>query len=278
MHNRVSSSEATDTANQQAYARFRARLIAAIENAPDETQRMIYEAELAINELRGGKAVRLLRQVLERLPNSFDATRALILAAVYSADKEAFNLAMENLLRLGDVQAIMVYVSYARYLAPTEENIANVLNQVKRFPNSTQIIYQAYRNLLWFEEFEEAHKLFPKLIGEEGNHRWLLDIRQACSMGDREKAEKILRMAREQGVNETLQWHILVLLGEHAEAARVLKIYESEQVLFRLGAFLAYQQFDPRPFPSLMSVIEREGLNWPPPRQIPFACPSKTGK
>ena len=60
--------------------------MAAIENAPDKTQRMLYEALLALSELRGTEAVQLLRQVLENLPNSFDATEALRMAAVYSTD------------------------------------------------------------------------------------------------------------------------------------------------------------------------------------------------
>jgi len=55
----------------------------------------------------------------------------------------------------------------------------------------------------------------------------------------------------------------------------VLKPLDSEEVPFMLGALLLYEQFDPRPFPALMSVLEREGLDWPPPRNIPFACPPK---
>ncbi len=101
-----------------------------------------------------------------------------------------------------------------------------------------------------------------------------MDVRQACSLGDRGEAEQILRMAQQEG-SAADQWHILVLLGEHEEAARVLKAYELEEVPVMLGAFLDYPQFDPRPFPALMSILEREGLDWPPPREIPVACPPK---
>jgi len=263
-----------DVTLQQAFVNFRERLIAAVENAPNKTQRMLYEAELAVNELRGAEAVRLLRQVLEKLPNSLDVTFALARAAIYSRDTEAEILAMENFLRLGDVAAIGLYIDLGRRLDPSEQYVANVLEQVKRFPR-LNIIYLAHRGLLWAGEFEEAHKLYPRLAGETGPSRWLVDARQACSLGERGEAEQILRMAQQEGGNESRQWHILVLLGEHEKAAQVLKPYESKEVPMMLGAFLEYEQFDPRPFPTLMSILEREGLDWPPPREIPFACPPK---
>ena len=72
-----------------------------------------------------------------------------------------------------------------------------------------------------------------------------------------------------------IQWFILTLLGDYEEAAQVLKPFDSEEAPFILGALLLYEQFDPRPFPALMSVLEREGLDWPAPRDIPFACPPK---
>ncbi len=260
---------------QQAFGNFRERLIAAIENAPDETQRMFYEAELAVNELRGAEVVRLLRRVLEKLPNSYDVTLALVRAAIYSRDTEAEILAVENFLRLGDTTAIGMYIYFGRRLVPSEQYVASVLEQVKRFPNSRNIIYQAHRGLLWAGEFEEAHKLYPRLAGETGMSRWIVDARQACSLGERGEAEQILGTAQQEGGNEIHQWHILDLLGEHEEAARLLKPYESEEVPIMLGTYLVYQQFNPRPFPALMSILEREGLDWPPPREIPFACPPK---
>ena len=68
-------------------------------------------------------------------------------------------------------------------------------------------------------------------------------------------------------------WGILKLLGEHEAATEVLKSPELEEVPTMQGSWLVYQQFDPRPFPALMSILERENLEWPPPREIPFACP-----
>jgi TolB-like protein len=260
---------------QQAIVNFREQMIAAIENAPDETQRMLYEAELAVTELRGAEAVRLLRRVLENLPNSFPATVSLGEAARFAMDTKAYVQAVENLLRLGDQAAITMYVVNVRRLAPPERYVASVLEQVKRFPHSLTIIFQAHRTLLWLGAFEEAQKLYPRLVNEQGKYSWYVIASQACSQGDRVEVEKLLRTVQKEGGDEMIQWFILTLLGDYEEAAQVLKPFDSEEAPFILGALLLYEQFDPRPFPALMSVLEREGLDWPPPRDIPFACPPK---
>ena len=260
---------------QQAIVNFREQMIAAIENAPDETQQMLYEAELAVTELRGKEAVRLLRLVLENLPNSFRATLLLSRAARLALDTKAYVQAVENLLRLGDIAAITMYVVNVRRLDPSERYVASVLEQVKRFPHSLNMIFQAHRTLLWLGAFEEAQKLYPDLANEQGNYSWYVIASQACSLGDRVEAEKLLRTVQQEGGDEMIQWFILTLLGDYEEAAQVLKPFDSEEAPFTLGALLLYEQFDPRPFPALMSVLEREGLDWPPPRDIPFACPPK---
>jgi len=265
-------------APRQAFVNFQEKMLAAIENAPDETQRMLYEAELAVTELRGAEAVQLLRRVLEILPNSFRATLSLYEAATFARDTEAYILAVKNLLRLGDIGSIGMYIVSVRHLAPSEHYVASVLEQVERFPNSLTIIFQAHRTLLWMGEFEEAHKLYPRLANEPKRSRWYAKASQACSLGDRVEAEKLLRTVQQEGGDAMIQWFILLLLGEYEEAARVLKPYDSEETSFMLGAFLLYEQFDPRPFPALMSILEREGLDWPPPRDIPFACPPKDKK
>jgi len=261
---------------QQAFANYQEAMLKAIENTPDETQKLLYQAELAVNELRGAEAVGLLRRVLERLPNSFAATEALWRAAVYSMDREAENLAMENYLRLGDIKSLVAYVTAARRFVPSEQHVAKILELVGRFPHNRQLIFQAHRALLWAGEFEAAHKLYPRLADEAGGARWVVDARQACSLGDRALAEQILQNAQQEGGSRLTQWFILKLLGEHEQAADVLKYYESAEVPIRLGNMLTYQQFDPRPFPALMVVLQREGLDWPPPRDIPFACPPKS--
>jgi TolB-like protein len=260
---------------QQAFANYQKAMQKAIEYAPDETQKMLYRAELATIELRGADAVRLLRRVLEKLPNNYAATAALWRAAIYSMDSDAETLALENFLRLGDIQSLETYITAARRFVPSKQHVAKILELVERFPNTRSIIYQAHRTLLWAGERKEAYKLYPRLVGEERVSNRYVRARQACSLGDRDEVEQVLQTAQKEGSSRTFKWHILVLLGEREKAVQILKPYESKEVPIMLGSWLSYQQFDPRPFPALMAVLKREGLDWPPPRDIPFACPPK---
>jgi TolB-like protein/Tfp pilus assembly protein PilF len=48
---------------------------------------------------------------------------------------------------------------------------------------------------------------------------------------------------------------------------------EQSGVPFQLASFLGYPKFDPRPYPTLMAILEREGVQRPPPAVPPFRCP-----
>ena len=52
----------------------------------------------------------------------------------------------------------------------------------------------------------------------------------------------------------------------------VLKPIHDSGQLYALSDFLNYPYFDPYPYPKLMAVLEREGVNRPDPIEIPFAC------
>jgi TolB-like protein len=64
-----------------------------------------------------------------------------------------------------------------------------------------------------------------------------------------------------------------MLLGREDEAAEALRPLAGGSVPGGIADFLVYGQFDPRPYPSLMAVLEREGIDRPAPVKIPFACP-----
>jgi hypothetical protein len=50
---------------------------------------------------------------------------------------------------------------------------------------------------------------------------------------------------------------------------------EREGRIFALSSFLAFPNFDPSPFPSLLRILEREQVRRPPPVPLPFACPPR---
>ena len=51
----------------------------------------------------------------------------------------------------------------------------------------------------------------------------------------------------------------------------LMPIHDSGQ-LFALSELLNYPYFDPNPYPGLMKILKREGIERPDPIEIPFAC------
>ena len=69
-------------------------------------------------------------------------------------------------------------------------------------------------------------------------------------------------------------WLLLELLGRKDDIIKLLTGFDRPAPPHPLAGFLIYPYFDPTPYPNLMKILEREGVNRPPPLEIPFACPS----
>ena len=63
-----------------------------------------------------------------------------------------------------------------------------------------------------------------------------------------------------------------MLLGRVEDANDVIRRTTTTEVLFSRAVWLFYRQFDPTPFPELMSVLARENADRGPAIEIPFAC------
>ncbi len=69
------------------------------------------------------------------------------------------------------------------------------------------------------------------------------------------------------------RWHLLKLLGKDQQADDELRVFADSGIPYQIADVLIYNQFDPRPYPSLVAVLEREGIKRAPPVEIPFKCP-----
>lgn len=63
--------------------------------------------------------------------------------------------------------------------------------------------------------------------------------------------------------------HAYKILGPDVAADYAMQARAS----YQLGTWLTYDSFDPTPYPGLMAILEREGLDRPPPVTIPCSCP-----
>ncbi|RGP40174.1 Non-specific serine/threonine protein kinase [Altererythrobacter insulae] len=139
--------------------------------------------------------------------------------------------------------------------------------------NSMLFVYQSHRALLAAGRVEDAGRLAREMNDYEAARdlRIMVDIRQACSEGDRERAEAIASTMSDWP-NTT--WQALMHLGRTEDAVEVMRPFDYAEAPFPLLELLAYPFFDPRPYPNLMAVMERQNI--PVPDRFffnPPACP-----
>ena len=75
------------------------------------------------------------------------------------------------------------------------------------------------------------------------------------------------------GTDRNIIWLVLLLLGDKAAAVEELKQYESAETPQTIASWLVYHKFDPSPYPVVMDILEREGVQRPPAAEMPYTCP-----
>lgn len=258
---------------------FNVRIDAAIRSAETGVERGLYRATKALVELRIRDALRLMQQYVADRPGDQVARRALIQVAVWAEEKEIGRRQMDEIWKTATVseESGMAYVSNGYRFVDDPEVADRLVAVVQQFPDSPAVLYQGHRALLWAEKnraaAEAAHQLLAFSI-ESSIGPDLARARQACANGGRTTVEDILASLNPDDDRQRgFRWHLLLLLGRPDEATEVLQPLFSGGVPYRVANLLFYPQFDARPFPSLMQVLEREGIDRPPPAEIPFACP-----
>jgi hypothetical protein len=149
------------------------------------------------------------------------------------------------------------------------------LELMETWPDLYYLHYQSHRELLWAGRVQEAADVLAglqRIAPDDDNGTLQLAIaRQACAEGRRAEVERMLQDIDPANIQH---WHLLELLGEQRAASAFLE--RLEQNGSSLVGFLHYPQFDPRPYPSLMRILEREQVVRPPPQPLPFVCPPAT--
>lgn len=259
---------------------FRERIQLAIATAPNSIDRQKHEVQLALVEMRVRDAVRLAGAVFEQRPYDFVNLDEYLTALSWLGDRATLDVVNERVLSLAErgVDWAEAYVIYAWRITGSppdhDEFVANVMRLVQRYPRAG-LAYQAHRALLWQGEVDKARSLLPLLQGDlEGQA--LVTARQACAEGRRSDAEAVLAgLASFDGIEgkATRDWHIYEMLGRSDDAARVLQPYATPAVPIAVANYLVYPQFDPTPFPMVMSIIQREGIIRGEPVRPGFQCP-----
>lgn len=75
---------------------------------------------------------------------------------------------------------------------------------------------------------------------------------------------------RQAAADVSIRWLTLHLIGRPEEPSALLQPLDRAGHLHALAGFLSYPQFDVRPMPDLLEILEREGAECDVPRPIPF--------
>jgi len=266
----------TDLEPLQMAVEFTSRMDLAIASAPSEVDHTGYMAKRALFELRLRDSIRLYQEYLEARPNDRAAWFDLGQAAGLASDRELLKLVLEHFREMGlqDSAAASSYANWAYLVGEASMGADYGIEALNRWPNHLNIVYQTHRTLLWAGRVEEAAQMAARYrqLNPAGNP--LVDARQACAEGRRSDAEDILaHLDPKDNYARSTRWHILKLLGREQESAEVLRPYADSGVPYQMADWLGYHKFDPTPFPSVMALLKREGVNRPPAVEIPFKCP-----
>jgi hypothetical protein len=221
------------------------------------------------------EALRLRRSYLEQRPNDIIAWEAFLNVATSLEDLESVHEALEVLRKAGLTrpEAANYFMDYAyQHLAP-DDGAEYGLAAMERWPLAN-IIYQTHRNLLFAGRVEEAAAA-ARVYEQRFPLHPLMEARQACAEGRPERLHEIVDFYRSQDVNANTGnplWLVLKMLGEEEQAVAVLRHFEFPDAPYVIANWLSYKSFDPSPFPALVAVLERENVQRPPTKELPYAC------
>ena len=251
----------------------------AIATARSETEALYLRAGRAEVDLRLREALRLYRAYLEQRPNDLVAWEHYLDVASSASEQPAISEAIEILREAGLTrpEAASYFMDYAYLHLDPDDGADYGLVAIEKWPLAN-IMYQTHRTLLFAQRIDEAAGVMQSYAQKYPLHP-LLRARQACAEDRIEEVREILAIYPEEinvnSANPT--WLLLKMLGENERAVEVLRHFEDPQVPFILANWLSYRMFDPSPFPSLMRILERENIDRPPPRPLPYACTPKAG-
>jgi len=260
----------------QMAARFNERIDLAIRTTGNEVDRIGYQAIKATREMRLRDAAALYRRYLEARPTDSIVLAEAVTVASSSRDKARLKelLAIAWPLAQTRQEYAIIYSNYMVRTGDTRKSADDAMVLLEHWSSQSGILYQVHRALLWDGRVEEATKVFARwesLVGATVERSVIAVARQACAEGRRAEVETLLASVPE--TERSQQWHLLDLLGDKQATVESLQRYEREGDTFALLGYFGYLQFDPTPFPSLMAVLEREGIQDTTSRPMPFACP-----
>lgn len=271
----------TGISNAEKLVRFQQHISRAIEFAANPVDLLKYRAIQARADLRLADERQLLLAYLESRPNDAYTWGALAVSQQIMGDFPAALSAINAAEQLdNDIDRTSGRITRAYQVGDLDRAAVLARRVMVEAPTNRLALYQAHRALLWVGAIDEAaqvarmyHQSPPSGdpgVNESGRSE-LVDIRQACGEGRVSDANRLFDNFSALGDN-SVHWLALMTLGRNQDAEELLRVYDSPEQVHQLISWYIYPQFDPRPYPSLMAVLQREGAILKPLVPLPFAC------
>ncbi len=249
--------------------RFQLHISRVIEFAANPVDLLKYRAVRAGADLRLAEQRDLLVAYLESRPNDVQSWGSLAVAHQNMGDLPAALGAVKAEEQLdSDIDHVTSLINLYYQFADLGSAVALSRRVMVEAPTRRLALYQAHRALLWVGEVTEAAEAArmyhqsplsgDPTVNDRGRSD-LVNIRQACAEGRVADANRLFENFPTSG-DATLHWLALMTLGRNKDAEDLLRIYDSPEKVRQLFSWYRYSQFDPRPFPLLMAVLEREGV------------------
>ena len=256
-------------------ARYIEYVEAAIDAAPNDTDRLLFRAAREVADFNYRESVRLLKRYLQQRPRDTDIWYSFLEQSRIAERYDLVEKAIAQIIAL-ESKAGTFPVIGTNYMEHNPDLALNYAEDAMReAPDYTALQFQAHRAYLIAGKRTKARALLDRMTrGElplpvrEGAR-----IRQLCAEGKEVDAQ---RLARELVANTRLplvvRWSSASTAGLDEEARQVLESLKGRDATFTLGQFLIYRDFDARKFPEVRAALARAGIDRPPPRKPNYAC------
>ncbi len=267
----------TDLSLEERTAKRDEMLDKAIRHAKDPITKLGYRASKAWDELNYRSALRLISEFVEARPNDDDAKGLKILLLrrlgrypeTYASIETVYGQGgMNRNLASWAVQALRGYDDAAFKRAFGME----VIDQ---YPDDVLLRYQVHRLLLWAGDIDGASRLLPMLMNSDlpELNRDLPALRQYCAERRQTDAEKLYkRMVTENPDDLSTLWLSHKIFGDDDAAAQVFMEHDANKDFVTIAAYLAYEHFDPSPYPNLMQKMAGQGIDERKVFELPYRC------
>lgn len=263
----------TDFSKEEIKARFDAAIDNAIRTETHPADRAGKLAFRAINRLELQDALRYNTEFLAARPNDmFARGQQMGLLMYFGRYDEVVDAAQQALSLDLDSLGFSTDLTFAYLWGGTAEEIRAVANEeLRRYPNQALVMYQSHRGLLWAGDIDGASRLVPIIEASDldQQNKYLANLRQACAERRVEDAQRLVKQMEDSG---NRSWVGYMILGDKEAATEFLRPLDDPADLTALSSYLNYGSFDPRPFPNLMALLEREGVDRGEPVEIPYRC------